>query len=385
LIAVFCSELVGHEVELEDEHGDYRLATVRQANVNVAANLLRFTGSRDKQWIDMATQNYKLVSRPPKTIDIENSICMEVEFDATLYGNHQRSTNTGACSGSSSHSSHSSSRGKKENIKPTSAHGGPSPKGVWEVTPAPDGVGAGTRDRNGADTSQHATSNPSPAPLAPKPSRGSRKLPGLRDALSHAQSLNTAANAELDHKNSTGADSNSSSNSSNSISSTASPGSTMSTITHTMKATITTNDDVDEAEEVDDEDEEDEDDEDEEEEEDDDRTIEIESYVYHAGQKKMKKSKYTKEDLAKKMETNPKYADDWKKLIDQFDRKWQQQRKIFVESYVYQSGKKTMKKKEYTTAELEEKKVSQILSLLLSYNKATFVAIQPCMQSRLYS
>ena len=47
------SELVGHKVELADENGEYNLAKVRQASVNVAANLLRFASSGGKEWVDM--------------------------------------------------------------------------------------------------------------------------------------------------------------------------------------------------------------------------------------------------------------------------------------------------------------------------------------------
>ena len=185
-------------------------------------------------------------------------------------------------------------------------------------------------------SAENATSAVGSDSTATRPS--SSKLPGLRNALSHAREAEASQRAlgraatpttdsDVEDNTTTDSEMNNDNSNSSSINSNSTFSSTVPTTNYAGQE--------EEGEDVDDEDESDQ----EEEEEEDDRVIEIESYVYHNGQKKMKKSQYTKGDLEKKMEANPKYASDWKKLIDQFDRKWMQQRKIFVESYVYQVSK----------------------------------------------
>jgi hypothetical protein len=86
------------------------------------------------------------------------------------------------------------------------------------------------------------------------------------------------------------------------------------------------------------------------------RKISVDSYVIKNGTKTVVQRVYTQEDLEKKKEGNPKYADDWQKLISQFDERWMEQRKIAIDSYVIKDGKKTLVQRTYTKKDLEGKK-----------------------------
>jgi hypothetical protein len=86
------------------------------------------------------------------------------------------------------------------------------------------------------------------------------------------------------------------------------------------------------------------------------RKISVDSYVIKNGTKTVVQRVYTLEDLEKKKEGNPKYADDWQKLISQFDERWMEQRKIAIDSYVIKDGKKTLVQRTYTKKDLEGKK-----------------------------
>ena len=86
-----CDKLLGHEVEIFTDDV-YYTAVVNQANTEVAANLLRFTNG-DKKWLDMQTQQYKLVSSPNLPLDASLSLddldlppdsVIEVDYDRKL-------------------------------------------------------------------------------------------------------------------------------------------------------------------------------------------------------------------------------------------------------------------------------------------------------------
>eukprot|EP00935_MAST-01C_sp_MAST-1C-sp1_P000013 g13.t1 len=67
---IHCDKLVGHEVEvLKGEV--YYSALVKQANADNGANFLRFVNG-DKEWMDLTTKTYNLVSSP------------EIDYDASL-------------------------------------------------------------------------------------------------------------------------------------------------------------------------------------------------------------------------------------------------------------------------------------------------------------
>ena len=86
------------------------------------------------------------------------------------------------------------------------------------------------------------------------------------------------------------------------------------------------------------------------------KKISVDSYVIKNGTKTVVQRVYTLEDLEEKKKSNPKYASDWQKLIDQFEDRWVEQRKISIDSYVIKDGKKTLVQRQYTKKDLEAKK-----------------------------